>query len=142
VIRDVIDVGQLGRAYDVPLIDYERPGWGLLITCGAGLIMAGMDALPSARWVLSSEGLKAEPPARYLHFAEAAGRLVSYVAAYTLFGMDIPEPVSLILRQFPAERVCWYSNRPLGVPGQCSDLDQLAAAAAMLDGTPRWARQT
>lgn len=130
MLRDLIDVGQLARAYDIPVIDYERPGYGLLITCGAGLLLAGMDAIPECRWVLSSEGLKEIPPQNWQDFMDAADKILSVLAIYTLFGMDIPEPVTALARHVSRDRVCWYSNCHLGDVGiECESLDQLAAYA-------------
>jgi hypothetical protein len=135
MLRDLIDVGQLARAYDVPVIDYERPGYGLLITCGAGLLLAGMDAIPECRWVLSSEGLKEIPPQNWRDFMDAAGMIISVLAVYTLFGMDIPEPVTALAGRVSPARVCWYSNRWLGhVGAECPDLDTLAETAHQIAG--------
>jgi hypothetical protein len=49
----VLDVLQIARAYDLPLIDYDRhPNAGLLISVGSGLMMASMDAATKCAWCI------------------------------------------------------------------------------------------
>jgi hypothetical protein len=43
-------VPQVARAYGLEVIDYARAGTGLLISVGAGLMMASMDLATSCRW--------------------------------------------------------------------------------------------
>jgi len=49
----VIGVDQLARAYDLPLISYDRPSKsGLLISVGSGLMMASMDVATECAWCM------------------------------------------------------------------------------------------
>lgn len=105
------------RAYGVPVIDYERPGSGLLLSVGSGLMMATMDALPRLRWCVDLGGGRPYPD-----LPEAmvwVNRLASVVVVHAWYSVTAPDPLIESLPRLRDTPVVLKSNVPLLVGG-CS----------------------
>jgi len=110
----------LGRVYGVPVMDWERPGTGTVLTNGAGIGMAAMDSLPCCRWLVSLDGVTEATP-EWLSFAEALGYLSAPLVACLWFGIDRPEPVAEVLSKIESDRLIVYSQ-PISLGhGQLAD---------------------
>jgi hypothetical protein len=117
----------LGRAYGIEsVIDYgpRRAGSGLLISAGAGMLMAMMDQLPACRWALDTGTIRGHP--RAADWAEACSWLVSHVACHLWLTVTGPEWVRGVLQRFPPDRLAVWSNVPLGLGYQAADTADLA----------------
>lgn len=123
-----LDPVRVARCYRLPhVIDYGpgRDGSGLLITTGAGLLLADMDALPTCRWAVDIGASRGHEHAAA--WAAVTARLVTHTVAHLWMAITDPAWMGAILASFPPDRlaVCARPHLPYGYPA--GDVDELAA---------------
>jgi hypothetical protein len=72
----------------VPLVDYGREGNWMLISSGAGIMMAIMDAEPRFRWCVDIDGIR--DTRRFVRWAQWAEHFVGRVAVAGWFSLTDP----------------------------------------------------
>lgn len=117
-------IAALGRGYRVPIIDYERPGSGLLVSSGCGCMMAVMDAAPALRWCLDIDELG--PGGRLDQFLLAAETKVSPIAVVGWFSITPPGPLRAALAGLTKlqEVICYVVGTELPAGVQCSSMEE------------------
>jgi hypothetical protein len=94
-------VTAFARGYHIPLIDYgpdlEDQRRGLLVSSGAGVMMAAMDACPAFRWCLDIDALGAR--SSLVDFLLGAERYVQPLGVVGWFSITDPEPLRRALRR-------------------------------------------
>jgi hypothetical protein len=100
--------------FDVPLIDYGRPTYGLLIGSGAGTMMAIMDASVRFRFALDLDDCRGREH-KLFAFIRALDRngLIELVALAGWFSITDPKPIAAVLKGLSAP-VIIYSGAGLG----------------------------
>ncbi|HEY7301325.1 MAG TPA: hypothetical protein VH684_25830 [Xanthobacteraceae bacterium] len=99
--------------FDIPLIDYERPSYGLLIGSGAGIMMAMMDASARFRFALDLDACRGrEDSLRAFIRALDRNGLIDLVALAGWFSITDPKPIAAALRGLSAP-VIIYSGAGL-----------------------------
>lgn len=88
-----MDIPRLAQAYGLEVIDYDRPGTGLLVHNGTGLALSVMDALPELGYTLDLTGLRQPVPARLRYFLDGIAYLSPVVVGALVFFADHPQPV-------------------------------------------------
>lgn len=78
--RPPFTVDQIRRFYRIECIDYERPGDGLLVGAGTGLMMAIMDQVPTLRYCIDTDILRPDEWQRFPDWLTLMERATSYVA--------------------------------------------------------------
>lgn len=108
----MLTVEQLARAYQItPFWSYHRPGGGLLIANGTGVMLAAMDEIPSLSWCADVTGLRdGASLERWLSFAECCTRVCSHVAATLVCFIDDPAPLRRLLGVFDPDALAVYGN--------------------------------
>lgn len=104
-------LNRVALAYNVPLIDYERPGDALLISVGSGLMMASMDAMPRCRWCLDAGGMRDPTPLTSL--LVFASRIVDLIVVNAWYSISSPRVLSDALRAGSRVPLIIRSNVPL-----------------------------
>jgi hypothetical protein len=124
----------IARSFFVPVVDYDRPGEGLLIAVGAGMMLATMDLIPSLRWCLdvgggasfvANRGLLCERN-RLLEYLAWMDRVASHVVVAAWFSVTSPADLARALSAVDPARLFVYSNRDLGAGRRCDSLGGLA----------------
>ena len=96
----------LARFYGVPLVDYERPGHGLLVGSGAGIMMAAMDVAVAFRWCFDIDGMREYRFIRdFLVMIERCCPQVTHFGVVGWFSITDPGPLIDALGQL--SRPCW-----------------------------------
>lgn len=122
-------IERLALSYEIPLIDWGRGGDSLLLTTGAGLMMATCDVIPRIRWAADIGGGKPYPALG--DFLCWANRLVpGLVIGHFWFSVTAPEPIRLALGQVEERKLLVRSNLPLGVGLSFGSFRDLIEAAA------------
>ena len=99
--------------FDVPLIDYNRPSYGLLIGAGAGSMMAIMDASTRFRFAIELDACRGrEDSLRGLIRALDRNGLIDLVALAGWFSITDPKPIAAALKGLTAP-VIIYSGAGL-----------------------------
>lgn len=89
----------LANGYGVPIFDYRRDSTGLLVSSGAGIMIAVMDACPVFRWCLDIDRNKdAERLASFLFCADLR---VDPFGVVGWFSITPPAPLQAALRRLP-----------------------------------------
>ncbi len=118
-------------SYGVPVLDWERPGAsGLLLSVGAGLMLATMDALPCIRWAVDLGGGKPYPK-----LGDAlvwADRLVSVVVVHAWFSVTAPSTLRASLLSLRRVPLVVRSNMTLGSHFQAADTPPLGSFAELV----------
>jgi hypothetical protein len=85
--------------FDIPLIDYGRPTYGLLIGSGAGTMMAIMDASIRFRFALDLDDCRGREH-KLFAFIRALDRnwLIDLVALAGWFSITDPKPIAAALK--------------------------------------------
>jgi succinyl-CoA synthetase beta subunit len=128
-------IQSVSQAYHVPVIDWERPGDGLLLAVGAGLMMATMDEITRLRWAVDlGGGTRWEDPNRNrLHeWLVWLNREVAIVVVHAWFSVSDPGPIARAIRAIDEAKVLVKSNVPLGYGTEFPDIRSLATAAALV----------
>jgi hypothetical protein len=94
-MTDAERLAAFARGYRIPLIDYSRPSSGLLVSSGAGCMMAAMDSCPALRWCLDIDQLA--PESRLAQFLAAAEHLARPIAVLGWFSITDPVPLRAAL---------------------------------------------
>jgi hypothetical protein len=113
----VIQPPQLARAYGIPhVVDYgnKRPGRGLLVTTGAGMLMSDMDVLPYCRWAVDLGAGRNNPRAG--DFIEACSHLCTHLVAHVWMSLTDPRWMADVVARFPKDRVVVWASPPLPYP--------------------------
>jgi hypothetical protein len=99
--------------FDIPLIDYGRPSYGLLIGSGAGTMMAIMDASARFRFALDLDDCRGKEH-KLFAFIRALDRngLIDLVALAGWFSITDPKPIAGALKDLSAP-VIIYSGAGL-----------------------------
>jgi hypothetical protein len=99
--------------FDIPLIDYNRPSYGLLIGSGAGTMMAIMDASVRFRFALDLDDCRGREH-KLCAFLRALDRngLIDLVALAGWFSITDPKPIAAALKGLSAP-VIIYSGAGL-----------------------------
>jgi hypothetical protein len=99
--------------FNIPLIDYERPSYGLLIGSGAGSMMAIMDASARFRFALDLDACRGrEDSLRGFIRALDRNRLIDLVALAGWFSITDPKPIAAAVKGLTAP-VIIYSGAGL-----------------------------
>ncbi len=115
------DLARIAAAYDIaPFWSYDRPGGGLLLANGTGVMLSAMDEIPSLSWCVDVTGLRwGETLDRWLEFAVWVRRLTTHVTATLVCYIDDPAPLRALLEVFEVDKLAVYGNRPLHPSAQC-----------------------
>jgi hypothetical protein len=136
-----VTIEQLARLYRVRLIDYERPGKGLLVSSGCGIMMGVMDHVPALRWCVDIDSCR---DARIGDFMTAATRYASPLGVCGWFSLTDPTELREAIRAVPEVVATYAGHIRLGVPGEVTTLAAFIAALnghSETSGTSRaWAR--
>ena len=99
--------------FDIRLIDYGRPSYGLLIGSGAGTMMAIMDASVRFRFALDLDDCRGREH-KLFGFIRALDRngLIDLVALAGWFSITDPKPIAAVLKGLSAP-VIIYSGAGL-----------------------------
>lgn len=123
-----LDPVRVAAAYRLPhVVDYgpQRPGRGLLITTGAGLLLADMDVLPSCRWAVDIGASRGHPHAA--DWAAVCARLVTHTVAHLWMAITDPGWMASVLAPFAADRLAVCSRPRILYGHQAADVEELAA---------------
>ena len=128
-----LDLTKIGPAYGFHVIDYERPGSGVVLSSGDGFAMAAMDAFLCCRWSCVFD--PPERPDRLLDWFAWLNRLTSPVVVAGSFGLThelYPGLINEALAAIEPAKLFCYSigyrhDFPEGVR-QYDHFDQLQAA--------------
>lgn len=123
----------VARAYGVPaVVDYgpERQGRGLLVTTGAGLLLADMDLLPNCRWAVDLGAGRHNPAAR--DWMRACAHRTCHLVAHVWCSITDPNWMAGVLDAYdnwPDYRRCvWAFPKPLpGIDNTISTYEELQA---------------
>ncbi|GAA0976002.1 hypothetical protein Q7689_00685 [Nocardiopsis tropica] len=122
-----LDPVRAARLYGLPhVIDYgpDRAGDGLLITTGAGLLLADMDELPTLRWAVDIGASRG-----HLHAADwaaVAARTVTHTVAHLWMAITDPAWMRGVLEPFPADRLAMCSRPRIDIGHQAATVEELA----------------
>jgi hypothetical protein len=131
---------QASRLYHVPVTDYRTRdddggarGNGLLVSSGAGMMMAAMDCCPSLRWCVDVDDLRGRPTARVTDFLLCAERVASPLAICGWFSISNPDEIVAAVRAMnvAASRrhraIVYLGNLRLGLPGEVQSFQAFIA---------------
>lgn len=135
--RPLIGVRQAAALARVPLTDYDRPSSGLLVSSGAGIMMAVMDAAPALRWCVDIDGLPARADLEF--FLRLADGDAEPLAVCGWFSITDPTTLRRALGALRARALVYAGNVRLGVKGEMDSLGALVAALARLESVPEQA---
>jgi hypothetical protein len=119
-------VEQASRFYGVPLIDYERPGSGLLVSSGSGIMMATMDAVPALRWCVDIDGLGRG--ARLAEFLQLAEHVADPIGICGWFSITDPTVLREAVRSMTRAPLVYAGNIVLGAGAEVRSLDDFVRA--------------
>jgi hypothetical protein len=112
----MLDLERFARAYHIePFWSYDRPGGGLLIANGTGVMLAAMDEIPSLSWCADVTGLKRDTRrlVQWRGFAQVVKHSCTHVAATLVCFVDKTDPLRDLLAEFDPDRLAVYSNESL-----------------------------
>ena len=119
----------VARMYRIPIIDWGRGGDSLLLSTGAGLMMATCDVIPRIRWAVDLGG--GQSLAGLGDFLSWCNRLVpGLVIAHLWFSVSSPEAWRTALAQVEERKLLVRTNIPLGVGRSFSSFRDLIEACA------------
>lgn len=127
---------QISRAYGFPIIDYERPGGGICIASGSGMMMAVMDSLPCLRW-----GIEIDPPRRldqwseWLLWVNRLADLVVVAGTFSEATYQCPERFVAGFQGIASEKLHYYlvgTHLDLGIGKRAGSLEELFLAVKAL----------
>jgi hypothetical protein len=128
----VIDVRQinpvrLAHAYGVPyVVAYgPRAGRGLLVTTGAGMLMADMDSLPYCRWAVDLGAGRNHPHAG--DWVEACAYVTTHLVAHVWMSLTSPTWMTEVLSRYPADRLAVFGFPTLNVGHTLGSMDEMIA---------------
>lgn len=98
-------VDQAARLYAVPIIDYERPSRGMLVSSGAGLMMSVMDEAPALRWCVDIDRMPSQE--RLTDFLLMCERICSPLAVCGWFSLTSPEPLRRAMSSLANPERCY-----------------------------------
>jgi hypothetical protein len=121
---------QLAVQFDVPLIDYRRPGDGILIASGCGIMMSIMDLVPRLRWCVDADLMRALPPWRIEWFMTALDRNteIPLLAVAGWFSLDSPRYLRAGLDAVTRMQVRSYSGGAGAFRGEAPTLARFLRA--------------
>ncbi|KWT61848.1 hypothetical protein ADL21_11220 [Streptomyces albus subsp. albus] len=123
-----LDPVRMARCYGLRhVIDYgpQRAGRGLLVTTGAGLLLADMDVLPTCRWAADLGADRGHPYAA--DWASVCARLVSHTVAHLWLALTDPAWMASVLMSFPPGLLAVCARPAIRVGHQATDVEELAA---------------
>ncbi len=117
---------EVARLYAIPLIDYERPSNGLLLSSGCGLMMSVMDAVPELRYCVDVGPMKSPRLKDFLLFAR---RMVSPIGVVAWFSVTSPSKI-LDACEGLEDVVLYLGHVETSHPGQVPSLADFVRAMA------------
>jgi hypothetical protein len=110
------------RLYQVPLVDYGADrGRGLLVSSGAGMMMAIMDQCARIRWCVDIDALPRRESVRVADFLLLAEPHCDPIGVCGWFSITNPEEMLRAVRQLRAPSV-YLGNVRAGLDGECDSL--------------------
>ena len=128
MLLDLVTPVALADAYGIPgVVDYgpHRAGSGLLVTTGAGMLMADMDVRPDCRWAVDLGAGRHNPAAA--DWVEACSWICTHLVAHVWMSLTSPDWMADVLGRFPRARVACYAYPPLDVGTTLHSLAELEA---------------
>lgn len=122
---------RIARCYGIQhVIDYgpQRTGSGLLIATGAGLLLSGMDVLPTCRWAVDIGASRGRPQA--IAWATVCSRLVTHTVAHLWLALTDPGWMTDVLEPFPPDRLAVCSRLAIPLGHQVTDVEELVTWSA------------
>lgn len=116
----------VGAFFGVQVIDYGRRSNGILLSSGAGIMMAVMDAALQYRWCIDLDTMRAHR-ARVANFIVALdlNTEINLIGAVGWFSLDDPRPIVEGLARCRRAQVVSYLAMTDG--GTCLTLEQFIA---------------
>lgn len=107
-----LELMQLARAYRVPVIDYQRRGEGLLVSSGAGIMAAVMDAAPCLSWCVDVDELREGH--RFADWLLWSERVATRIVIVGWFSITDPAPLRAAIRELQRVPLCYTPFTELG----------------------------
>jgi len=116
---------QAARLYGAPVIDYERESRGLLVSSGAGIMMAVMDEVPTLRWCVDIDRMPSHE--RLPDFLLMAERVCEPLAVCGWFSLTDPTPLRRAIEGLadPSRCFCYGGNIRFGAGTECGTMREL-----------------
>jgi hypothetical protein len=144
----VLTLKQAARLYHVPITDYalhdepDARGEGLLVSSGAGMMMAAMDCCPKLRWCVDIDGLRDRPSARVADFMLMAERVAEPIAVCGWFSITDPKPLRDAVLGLTKTAIVYTGNIRLRVPGEVLSFREFIAGIQAPHPRPHESRRT